>query len=70
MGREAVGVVGGSMSGKGRAVNTGDLSGETGVHAAKRPKNRPPGVRAAIGAKKSGNADGAKGGRKVDAPNP
>ena len=54
------------MSGKGCDVNTGDLSGQKGVHAAKRPKSRPAGVRAAIVAKKSGNADGAKGGRKWD----
>ncbi len=66
---EAVGVVGGSMSGKGSAVNTGDLSGQTGVHAALQPKNRPAGVRAAIVAQKSGNADGAKGGRKAEASN-
>ena len=52
------------MSGKGCNVNTGDLSGQTGVHAAKQPKNRPSGVRAVIVAKKSGNADGAKDGRK------
>ena len=45
-------------------VNTGDLSGQSGVHAAKQPKNRPSGVRAVIVAKKSGNADGAKDGRK------
>ena len=45
-------------------VNTGDLSGQSGVHAAKQPKSRPGGVRAVIVAKKSGNADGAKDGRK------
>ena len=45
-------------------VNTGDLSGQSGVHAGKQPKNRPSGVRAVIVAKKSGNADGAKDGRK------
>jgi len=51
-------VVGGSRSGRGRDVNTGDLPGQTAV--------RPPaGVRAAIVAKKPGNAGGAKGGRKV-----
>ena len=37
-------------------VNTGDLSGQSGVHAGKQPKNRPAGVRAVIVAKKSGNA--------------
>lgn len=52
------------MSGKGCKVNTGDLSGQIGVHAAKQPKNRPTGVRAVIVATKSGNADGAKDGRK------
>ena len=61
---EAVGVIGGSMSRKGCKVNTGDLSGQIGVHAAKQPKNRPTGVRAVIVATKSGNADGAKDGRK------
>lgn len=54
-------VVGGSMSGKGCVVNTGDL-----------PRQMPDlwasaGVRAAIVAKKSGNSDGAKGGRKANA---
>jgi RNA-directed DNA polymerase len=59
-GQEAVGVVGGSMSGKGSGVNTGDLGGqEAGGH--------PPEVRAATVAEKSGNADGAKGGREVEA---
>lgn len=63
---EAVSVVGGSMSGKGSDVNTGDLSGQNGVHAAKQPKNRPAGVRVAIVAGKPVNAGGAKGGRKAD----
>ena len=58
------------MSGKGCEVNTGDLWGETGVHAVMQPKNRPSGVRAAIVAVKSGNADGAKGGRKWDRKRP
>ena len=57
-----VGVVGGGMSGKGSAVNTGDLPGQEAA--------RPPAeVRAAIVALKPGNAGGAKGGRKADASN-
>ena len=53
-------VVDGSMSGKGCEVNTGDL-------ARKVPDLwGSPGVRAAIRAKKPGNAGGAKGGRKAD----
>ena len=51
----------GSRSRKGSAVNVGDLSGK---EVAKAP---PAGVRATIVAEKSGNADGAKGGRKADA---
>jgi RNA-directed DNA polymerase len=47
------------MSGQGSAVNIGDLPGQ---EVAKHPAE----VRAAIVARKSGNADGAKGGRKVD----
>lgn len=47
------------MSGKGGAVNIGDLPGQDVVR-------HPAEVRAAIVASKSGNADGAKGGRKVD----
>jgi len=54
-----VGVVGGSMSGKGGAMNTGGLPGQD-------VARHPAAVRAAIVASKSGNADGAKGGRKVD----
>ena len=57
---EDVGVVGDSMSGKGGDVNTGDLSGQ----AVARPTSA--GVRTAIVAAKSGNSDGAKGGRKVE----
>jgi RNA-directed DNA polymerase len=52
-------VVGGSMSGKGREVNTGGLPEQE-------VERLPAGVRAAIVATKSGNADGAKGGRKVE----
>lgn len=52
-------MVGGSMSGKGRDVNTGDLPEQE-------IERFPAGVRAAIVAEKSGNADGAKGGRKVE----
>jgi hypothetical protein len=57
------------MSGKGCKVNTGDLSGQSGVHAGKQPKNRPSGVRAVIVTKKSGIADGAKDGGKADPSN-
>jgi RNA-directed DNA polymerase len=60
---EIVGVVGGSMSGKGGVVNTGDLFEQV----VERPTQR--GVRAAIVATKSGNSDGAKGGRKVEPSN-
>lgn len=45
------------MSGKGNAVNTGDLLGEE-------VKGPPTEVRAPIVGKKSGNSEGAKGGRK------
>lgn len=51
----------GSRSRKGSAVNVGDLSGKEVAKA------HPAGVRATIVAEKSGNADGAKGGRKADA---
>ena len=53
-------MVGGSMSGKGGGVNTGDLPGQ-GV------ARHPAGVRVAVVAMKPGNAGGAKGGREVDA---
>jgi len=60
---EAVRVVGGSMSGKGCGVNTGDLPGQN-------PDLwGSAGVRASIVAEKPGNSGGAKGGRKVDALN-
>ncbi len=59
---EAVNVVGGSRSGKGRDVNAGDLPGQE----AERPS---AGVRTTIVAMKPGNAGGAKGGRKADAWN-
>ena len=52
-------VVGDSMVGKGGVVNTGDLSGQD-------VARRPAEVRTAIVAVKSGNSDGAKGGRKGD----
>lgn len=55
-------VVGGSRSGKEHAVNAGDLPGQDARKAV-----RPTGVRAAIVAKKPGNAGGAKGGRKAKA---
>ena len=54
-----VGVVGGSMSGKASGVNTGDLPEQE-------IERFPAGVRAAIVALKSGNSEGAKGGRKAD----
>ncbi len=54
-----VGVAGGSMSGKGGVVNTGDLPGQD-------VERHPAEVRAAIVVSKSGNADGAKGGRKTE----
>jgi RNA-directed DNA polymerase len=57
--RKDAGVVGGSMSGKGGGVNTGDLPGQDAAR-------HPAGVRAAIVALKPGNAGGAKGGRKAD----
>jgi len=52
-------VVGGSRLGKEGEVNMGELAGQEAGRS-------PSAVRAAIGAKKSGNADGAKGGRKVN----
>ena len=55
-------VVGGSGSGKDDVVNAGDLLAED-----VRASGRPAGVRVAIVAKKSGNADGAKGDRKTNA---
>jgi len=58
-----VGVVGGSMSGKGGAVNTGDPSGQDAGRC-------PAGVRAAIVVLKRSNVRGAKGGRKVERPRP
>ena len=54
-------MVGGSMSGKGSDVTTGDLSGQTSGNG------DSAGVRVAIVASKPGNAGGAKGGRKADA---
>jgi RNA-directed DNA polymerase len=53
-------VVGESMSGKGSAVNTGDLPGQEAVR-------RLAGVRATVVATNPGNAGGAKGGRKAEA---
>ena len=53
-------MVGGSMSGKGGAMNTGDLPGQD-------VARHPAEVRAAIVATKPGNAGGAKGCRKVEA---
>lgn len=56
-------MVGGSRSGKVREVNAGELSTQ---EATGEPASSAA-VRAAIVAEKSGNADGAKGGRKADA---
>jgi RNA-directed DNA polymerase len=55
-------VIGGSGSGKDGVVNAGDLLGED-----VRETARLAGVRVAIVASKSGNADGAKGDRKANA---
>ena len=52
-------MVGGSMSGKGRGVNTGDLPGQDTAGC-------PAEVRAVIVATKPGNAGGAKGGREAE----
>lgn len=60
-GEDAV-VVGGNGSGKDDVVNAGDLPGKDARETA-----HPAGVRGAIVAKKSGNADGAKGDRKANA---
>ena len=56
---ETADVIGGGRSGKVREVNAGELPGQD---TAKCPAE----VRAAIVATKSGNADGAKGGRKAN----
>ena len=56
-------VVGGSESGKDDVVNAGDLR-EVDLWG---PTREPAGVRVAIVAEKSGNADGAKGDRKANA---
>ena len=59
---ESASVVGGSGTGKDGDVNAGELAGEeTGVNQS------PSEVRAVIVAGISGNADGAKGGRKANA---
>jgi RNA-directed DNA polymerase len=56
---ETAAVVGGSRSGKDRVVNAGELPEQDTLRC-------PAAVRAAIVAMKSGNADGAKGGRKAN----
>jgi RNA-directed DNA polymerase len=56
---ETASVVGDSRSGKERAVNAGELPEED-------TARWPAAVRTVIVAKKSGNADGAKGGRKAN----
>ena len=58
-------VFGGSGSGKEGVVNAGDLWAED-----LRATGESTGVRAAIVATKSGNADGAKGGRKANSSSP
>lgn len=55
-------MVGDGMIRKARPVNQGDLLEKgVGVHARERRRARRAGVRAPIVARKSGNADGAKG---------
>ena len=53
---------------KGHSRKRGDLSaGGRSSWLVEGPKSRPAGVRSPIGARKPGNAGGAKGGRKVNA---
>jgi hypothetical protein len=62
-------VVGDRMVGRCRDVNQGSRSGNSdGVHGRQRPEEPcPEGERASVGARKRGNARGAKGGRDVEA---
>ena len=64
------GVVGDGMAGSWGAVNEGSSFGKrSGVHdlPCRSEEPRPEDDRASVGAKKRGNARGAKGGRKVEA---
>jgi hypothetical protein len=65
-------VVGDRMVGRRCEVNQGTRSGNSdGVHGRQRPEEPcPEGDRASVGAKKRGNARGAKGGRDVEAGEP
>ena len=62
-------VIGEGMVGRHREVNQGSRSGNSdGVHGRQRPEEPcPEGDRASVGARKRGNARGAKGGRAVEA---
>jgi hypothetical protein len=64
------GVVGDGMAGSWSDVNEGSSSGKrSGVHSllVRSEEPRPWDDRASVGAKKRGNARGAKGGREVEA---
>ena len=64
------GVVGDGMAGSWGDVNEGSSPGKrSGVHGLllRSEESRPGDDRASVGAKKRGNARGAKGGRKVEA---
>jgi hypothetical protein len=63
------GMFGDGMAGSWSDVNRGSgTGGRNGVHCRKRHEEPSPGAdRASIGAKKRGNARGAKGGRKANA---
>jgi len=62
------GMVGDGMAGSWSDVNQGSRAGKGAAFMAQRHEEpRPEGDRASIGAKKRGNARGAKGGRKVNA---
>jgi len=62
-------VIGEGMVGRCREVNQGSRAGNSdGVHGRPRPEEPcPEGDRASVGARKRGNARGAKGGRDVEA---
>ena len=60
------GVIGDGMAGSWSDVNQGSRAGKGTAFMAPRPEEPcPEGDRASVGAKKRGNARGAKGGRKV-----
>jgi hypothetical protein len=62
------GMVGDGMAGSWSDVNQGSRAGgRNGVHGRRPEEPSPEGDRASVGAKKRGNARGAKGGRKVNA---